>query len=198
MQIYVLTFMKVPVLTRLNEKIVATLKLSVNSARFQVTLINWWRYQVSKAIFSIFDEGIWKFFINTVIREKEFYCSIDNKYRKFYFVHGSLKSKTISKLFGNHPEGDTRVMFHAKHADTKGPGNIIIQCNDTDISIILQENVQKLPKSHFWFEIELDSDNSQNLIYPNYLKNLIMQRSFQESKHILAYNIYLYFTEKGK
>ena len=80
----------------------------------------------------------------SVIGEKEFYCSIDNKYTKFYGVEGSLKFETIPELFGNHLEGDTRIMFHAKHADTKGSGNIITRRNDTDIFIILLANVQKL------------------------------------------------------
>ena len=74
--------------------------------------------------------------------EREFYCSIDNKCTKFYCVEGSLEFETIPALFGNHLEGDTGVMFHAKHADTKGSGNIIIRRNDTDIFIILLANVQ--------------------------------------------------------
>ena len=61
-----------------------------------------------------------------VIGEKEFYCSNDNKCTKFYCVEGSLKFETIPELFGDQLEGDTRVMFHAKHADTKSPGNVII------------------------------------------------------------------------
>ena len=74
----------------------------------------------------------------SVIGEKKFYCSTDNKCTKFYCVEGSLKFETIPELFGDHLEGDTRVMFHAKHAaNTKGPGNIIIRGNDTDIFIIL-------------------------------------------------------------
>ena len=80
----------------------------------------------------------------SVIGEKEFYCSIDIKCTKFYCMEGSLKFETIPELFGDHLEGDARVMFHAKHADTKGPGNIIIRGNDTDIFIILLANVQKL------------------------------------------------------
>ena len=100
----------------------------------------------------------------SVIGEKEFYCSIDNKYTKFYGVEGSLKFETIPELFGNHLEGDTRIMFHAKHADTKGSGNIIIRRNDTDIFIILLANVQKLWRSHLWFDTGLDSDNSHNYV----------------------------------
>ena len=34
-------------------------------------------------------------------------------------------------------------MFHAKYADVKGPGNIIIQCNDTDIFIIFTGKCSK-------------------------------------------------------
>ena len=100
----------------------------------------------------------------SVIGEKEFYCSIDNKCTKFYCVEGSLNFETIPELFGDHIEGDTRVMLHAKHEDTKGPGNIIIRGNDTDIFIILLENVQKLSQSQLWFDTRLDSDNSRNYV----------------------------------
>ena len=84
----------------------------------------------------------------SVIGEKEFYCSIDSKCTKFYCVEGSLKFEIIPELFGDHLEGDTRVTFYAKHADTKGPENIIIRGNDTDTFIIFLANVQKLSRSH--------------------------------------------------
>ena len=80
----------------------------------------------------------------SVIGDKEFYCSIDNKCTKFYCVEGSLKFDTIPELFGDHLECNTRVMFHPKHADTKRLDNIIIRGNDTEIFIILLANVQKL------------------------------------------------------
>ena len=100
----------------------------------------------------------------SVIGEKEFYCSIDNKCTKFYFVEGSLKFETVPELFGDYLEGDTRVMFHAKHADTKGSGNIIIRGNDTDIFLTLLANVQKLSRSHLRFGTRIDSDNSRNYV----------------------------------
>ena len=100
----------------------------------------------------------------SVIVEKEFYCSIDNKCTKFYCVKGPLKFETIPELFRDHLEGDTRLMSHAKHADTKGPGNIIIRGNDTDIFITLLANVQKLSRSYLWFDTGLDSDNSRNYV----------------------------------
>ena len=101
----------------------------------------------------------------SVIGEKEFYCSIDNKCAKLYCVEGSLKFETIPELFGNDLEGDTRgVMFHTKHADTKGTGNIIVRGNDTDIFIILLANIQNLSRTHLWFDTGLDSDNSRNYV----------------------------------
>ena len=101
---------------------------------------------------------------DSVIGEKEFYCSIDNKCREFFCVDDSLKFKTIPEIFGDHLEGDTRLMFHAKHTDTKGPDNTIIPGNKTDIFIILLANVQKLR--------EFISGLIKS--YPNYLKNLII------------------------
>ena len=98
----------------------------------------------------------------SVIGEKVFYCCIDSKCTKFYCVEGSLKFETIPELFGDHLEGNIRIMFYAKYADTKGPGSIIIRGNDTDIFIILLENIQKLSQSHLWFDTRLDSDNSRN------------------------------------
>ena len=43
---------------------------------------------------------------DSVVGEKEFYCSIDNKYTRFYCVEGSLQFETILELFGDHLEGD--------------------------------------------------------------------------------------------
>ena len=109
----------------------------------------------------------------SVIVEKEFYCSIDNKCTKFYCVKGPLKFETIPELFRDHLEGDTRLMSHAKHADTKGPGNIIIRGNDNDMFIILLAIVQKLSQSHLWFDTGLEFDNSCNYVdIPKLFKEL--------------------------
>ena len=59
-------------------------------------------------------------------------------------MHGSLKCEKNAELFGDHLEGDTRVIFHEKYVKPKFPGNTIFQGNDTDIFIILLENVKKL------------------------------------------------------
>ena len=47
---------------------------------------------------------------------------------------GMLKVGDMPELSGYHLEGDTRVMFHAKHADIRNPANIVIRANDTDIA----------------------------------------------------------------
>ena len=92
-----------------------------------------------------------------------------------YCIDGSLKFEIILEFLGDHFESNTRVIFHAKHADTKGPGNIIIQSDETDIFIMLVANVQKLSQSHLGLIHGLDLITlATMLIYSNYLKNLIV------------------------
>ena len=50
-------------------------------------------------------------------------------------------------MFGYHFKGDTRVMFHTKHADLIDPGNIVVRGDDTDIIVVLSWNVEKLQKT---------------------------------------------------
>ena len=66
-------------------------------------------------------------------------------------------------------------MFHAKHADTKGPGNIIMWGNDADAFIILLKMFKSFYKviSGLMESLALITLAS-TLIYPDYLKNLIM------------------------
>ena len=35
------------------------------------------------------------------------------------YMYGSLKFETIQELFGDHLEGNTKLIFHAKHADQR-------------------------------------------------------------------------------
>ena len=73
-------------------------------------------------------------------------------------------SHSILELFGDHLEGNTRVMFHGKHVDTKCTVSSIIRGNHTGIFIILLENAQKFLESNLWFDTELDYDNSRNYV----------------------------------
>ena len=104
-------------------------------------------------------------------------------------MDGSLKFETIPELFGDYLESNTRVMFHAKYADTKVPGIVIIRGNETDIFIVLLANVQMLSQSHLWLDRGLDCDNTLNYVD-------IIHRPFLESTHILVSIIYFHLTEK--
>ena len=105
-----------------------------------------------------------------------------------------MKFETIPELFGDRLEGDTRVIFHAKNADTKGPGNISIRFNDTDIFIIQLANDQKLSISDLWFDTGLDSDNSRNYLDISKLsKELDCVKALPGTTHILVLIIYTAF-----
>ena len=55
-----------------------------------------------------------------------------------------MKNERVPELCGNHLEGDTRVVFHAKNADTIDPGNFVVWANDTDIAVILTLNIHHM------------------------------------------------------
>ena len=61
-----------------------------------------------------------------ILGDKVLYCSVNNKCKKFYTVKGTLKVEDIQEPFGSHLEADTRVMFHAMHADKETGGNNIV------------------------------------------------------------------------
>ena len=56
--------------------------------------------------------------------------AIDNKYKKLWW-------ESVDQLYGYHYKADTRIAFHAKHADIKDPGGIVVRANDTDTAVIL-------------------------------------------------------------
>ena len=73
----------------------------------------------------------------TILGKKLFYCTVDNEFKKFYSEDGALTFQEICNLYGCHLKGDTCLMFHTKHADSIGLGNIALRGVDTDIAIIL-------------------------------------------------------------
>ena len=52
-------------------------------------------------------------------------------------------------------------MFHAKHADTHDPGNIVVRAND--IAIILEYNVTFLQKSTMWYDSGNNAPTQENI-----------------------------------
>ena len=87
-----------------------------------------------------------------ILGKKVFYCATDNQCKKFYSKDGILKSKEIYNLFGNHLEGDTRVVFYAKHADLIDPGNIVVREGNTycHYTFLLCGDARKQSLVGFW------------------------------------------------
>ena len=56
-----------------------------------------------------------------IIGETVLCCAI-NEFKKLYCRNGIPKNERVPELYGNHLEGDTRAVFHAKNADTIDPG----------------------------------------------------------------------------
>ena len=96
--------------------------------------------------------------------KKVFYCAIDNECRKFYSEDGVLKFEEIYDLYGYDLERDTHVTFHTRHADLIDSGNIVGRGGDSDISIILSCNVEKLENTHLWYDFGVDYNNITGLV----------------------------------
>ena len=99
-----------------------------------------------------------------ILGKNVFYCAIDNECKKFYSEDGVLKFEEINDLYGYHHKGDTRIIFHRKHADLIDPGNIVVRGCDTDTVIILSCNVEKLENSHLWYDFGVDYNNTREYI----------------------------------
>ena len=78
--------------------------------------------------------------------------------------HGVISMTNVLELHGAHDEADTRVAFHALHAEHFNPGNTVIRCNDTDVLIIMLVNIEKFAESHVWLDLGLDYNNSRHYV----------------------------------
>ena len=54
---------------------------------------------------------------------------IDNKCKKLWW-------ESVDQLYGYHYKADTRIIFHAKHADINDPGGIVVRGNDTAVILL--------------------------------------------------------------
>ena len=48
----------------------------------------------------------------SIVKNKLFYCAVDNKCKSYQVVYGVWTVNDVSSLDGNHDEADTRVAFH--------------------------------------------------------------------------------------
>ena len=83
--------------------------------------------------------------------------------QKLYCRNDILKNERVPELYGNQLEADTRVVFHAKNADTSNPGNIVVRANDSDIAVILICNIHHMD-SDVWYDSGHNFDNSTECI----------------------------------
>ena len=98
-----------------------------------------------------------------IIDEKVLYCAINNECKNLFWRNDILKNERVPELYGNNLEGDARVVFHAKNADTIDPGNIVVRVNDSDIAVILICNIQYMD-SDVWYDSGQNYDNSRECI----------------------------------
>ena len=109
-----------------------------------------------------FKDPIYAPFIGT----KVFYCAINNTCTKHYNVEGEYRFVVVDALYGDHLEADTRVMFHAAHAEENNPGNIVIRGNDADICIIMIMHAHKINKSILWYSAGQNYNNKKKCEHP--------------------------------
>ena len=91
------------------------------------------------------------------------YCILQLITNVIFCVNGKLCWESVDELYGYHLEADTRIAFHAKHADINDPGEIVVRANDTDVAIILLANIN-LFSSEVWYESGLDYNNTREYL----------------------------------
>ena len=92
----------------------------------------------------------------------------------------------------NHLEGDIRVVFNAKGANTVDPGNIFVWANYTDIAVILICNIHHMDPD-VWYGSKSNYDNSWKCI--NMFKMFLYSRVYKHSLELITHQR---FFESGK
>ena len=102
-----------------------------------------------------------------IIDRKVVYVAVDNtcvRLETDWMDTGELKVSECLELYGDHDEADTRVAFHAYHAEKFDPGNTVIRCNDTNILVIMLSNIHHFVSSSVWLDVGLEHNNSRKYI----------------------------------
>ena len=154
---------------------------------------------------SFFKKELLRFFFEEIehpeyastIGEKVSYCAINNECKKLYCRNGILKNERVPELYGNHLEGDTRVVFHAKNADTINSGNTVVQVNDSNIAATLICNIHHID-SDVWYDSRHNYGNNRECIN---IKKLVMFKMFLHNRvYMLSLEMvtHLRFLERRK
>ena len=89
------------------------------------------------------------------------YCAIDNECIKLKCDNEILISENVFDLYGSHDEADTRLAFHARHADKYNSGNIVVRANDTAVLVIFLVNAAYFVNSQVRMDFGQVHDNSR-------------------------------------
>ena len=108
-----------------------------------------------------------------------------------------IKTIKVHKLYGNHLETDTRVIFHVNHADKNGNGNIIVRGNDTDRAKIIACDANLLTNSHLWYGFGVDHNIGQEFLDATKLHKCLTYVEALPGVYVFTENDY-HFTEKTK
>ena len=126
------------------------------------------------------------------------YCILQLITNVIFCVNGKLCWESVDELYGYHLEADTRIVFHAKHADINDPGEIVVRANDTDVVIIFLANIN-LFSSEVWYELGLDYNNTREYLSIAKLKQTMENPETWIGLYSFLGNDYTpAFYEKGK
>ena len=134
----------------------------------------------------------------SVITKKVLYYAINSESKKLCCINGILKNERVPELYGSHLDGDTRIVFHAKNADTIDPDNFVVRVNDSDIAVILICNIHHMD-SDVWYNSGHNYDNSKKCVNIKKLVTTIQNISSLPSLYAFLGNGYTpTFFGKGK
>ncbi len=98
------------------------------------------------------------------IRGHKLYVGFDDK-AWLYEIHDDVIIRVeVPQLICKHEEADARSVWHIRHICQTQPGcNIIIQCDDTDVLVILLAQDENAV-GHIWMEVGNSTNNTRRYI----------------------------------
>ena len=79
----------------------------------------------------------------TILQNKELHVNCEDNCFLYPDEKGKMTKAEDMKLWCNHEEADTKMLFHVGHLVV--PNNVVIRTADTDVLIIALANMEKLP-----------------------------------------------------
>ena len=79
----------------------------------------------------------------TILQNKELHVNCEDNCFLYPVEKGKMTKTDDMKLWCNHEEADTEMLFQVGHL--VAPNNVVIRTADTDVLIIALANMEKLP-----------------------------------------------------